>query len=134
MVITFKLIPYLFKSLDLLSIGLSWGMVQEQGPRVSMAYKSNALISWQRRTERGTWVLTWLNIKTLGLSSCLDLRVVSSSLVLGSTLCVEPPYKKKKKRIENGKPVNGQWLLKFIHTSLVKANHGVPDKGRPVQI
>lgn len=97
MVITFKLIPYLFKSLDLLSIGLSWGMVQEQGPRVSMAYKSNALISWQRRTERGTWVLTWLNIKTLGLSSCLDLRVVSSSLVLGSTLCVEPPYKKKKK-------------------------------------
>ena len=39
---------------------------------------------------KGTWVAQWVKHLTLDLSSGLDLRVVSSSPMLGSTLGVKP--------------------------------------------
>jgi len=45
----------------------------------------------------GTWAARSVKHPTLELSSGLDLRVVSSSPMLGSMLGVEPALKKKKK-------------------------------------
>ena len=47
------------------------------------------MFALKKCSVQGTWVFSRLSIQ-LDLSSGLDLRVVSSSPVLGSTLGVEP--------------------------------------------
>jgi len=44
----------------------------------------------QNDLERGAWMAQSVKRLTLDLNSGLDVRVVSSSLVLGSTLDMEP--------------------------------------------
>ena len=46
--------------------------------------------------SRGVWVAQLIKHLTLDLSSGFDLRVMSLSPVLGSTLGMEPTLKKKK--------------------------------------
>ena len=61
-----------------------------------MAHKTQ----WQQNEKVaeawGTWMAQSVKRPTLDLSSGLDLRVMSSSPVLGSTLSTEPFLKKKK--------------------------------------
>ena len=45
----------------------------------------------KRKKCRGTWMAQFVGHLTLGLSSGLNLRVVSSGPALGSTLGLEPP-------------------------------------------
>ena len=53
----------------------------------------------------GTWVAQSVERLTLDLSSGPDLRVMSSSPALGSTLGIKPTLKKKKREREREKMV-----------------------------
>ena len=60
----------------------------------------------KKKRDMGVWVAQLVKHLTLDLSSGLDLRVVSSSPSLGSTLGMEPTQKQKQKQKQNKKSKN----------------------------